>query len=41
MVTFFTAWGYEVTYLEFIAALTSAIGVWLGTTTKQIGRAHV
>jgi nicotinamide mononucleotide transporter len=36
MVTFFTAWGYEVTYLEFIAALTSAIGVWLGTTTKRI-----
>ena len=36
MVTFFTAWGYEVTYLEFFAALTSAIGVWLGTTTKRI-----
>ena len=36
MVTFFTAWSYEVTYLEFIAALTSAIGVWLGTTTKRI-----
>ena len=31
-----TAWGYEVSYLEFIAALTSFIGVWYGTTTKRV-----
>lgn len=36
MTTFFTAWGYDVTYLEFVAALTSAIGVWYGTTTKRV-----
>ena len=36
MSTFFTAWGYHVSYLEFIAALTSFIGVWYGTTTKRI-----
>ena len=36
MSTFFTAWGYEVTFLEFFAALTSFIGVWLGTTGKRI-----
>ena len=36
MSTFFTAWGYHVSYLEFVAALTSAIGVWYGTTTKRI-----
>ena len=36
MVTFFTAWGYEVSYLEFIAALTSFVGVWYGTTTKRV-----
>ena len=36
MSTFFTAWGYEVSYLEFVSALTSFIGVWYGTTTKRI-----
>ena len=36
MTTLFTAWGYHVSYLEFIAALTSFIGVWYGTTTKRI-----
>ena len=34
--TLFTAWGYEVSILEFIAAITSFIGVWLGTTAKRI-----
>jgi len=32
----FTAWGYEVSVLEFIAAVTSFVGVWLGTTGKRI-----
>jgi nicotinamide mononucleotide transporter len=32
----FTAWGYDVSVLEFISALTSLIGVWLGTTGKRI-----
>ena len=32
----FTAWGYEVSVLEFIASVTSLIGVWLGTTGKRI-----
>ena len=32
----FTAWGYEVSYLELVAALTSFIGVWFGTTGKRI-----
>ena len=32
----FTLWGYEVTYLELAAVLTSLIGVWLGTTGRQI-----
>jgi nicotinamide mononucleotide transporter len=32
----FTAWGYELSILEFIAAVTSFIGVWLGTTGKRI-----
>jgi len=36
MSKFFTAWGYDVTFLEFFAALTSFIGVWLGTTGKRI-----
>ena len=36
MSTFFTAWDYQVSYLEFVAALTSAIGVWYGTTTKRV-----
>ena len=36
MSTFLTAWGYDVTFLEFFAALTSFIGVWLGTTGKRI-----
>ena len=34
--TVFTAWGYEVSALEFIAAITSITGVWLGTTGKRI-----
>jgi nicotinamide mononucleotide transporter len=34
--TLFIAWGYEVSILEFIAAVTSFIGVWLGTTGKRI-----
>ena len=34
--TFFTAWGYEVSILEFIAAVTSFVGVYLGTTGKRI-----
>ena len=34
--TLFTAWGYEVSILEFVAAVTSFIGVWLGTTGKRI-----
>jgi nicotinamide mononucleotide transporter len=32
----FTAWGYDVSVLEFISALTSLIGVWLGTSGKRI-----
>jgi len=32
----FTAWGYEVSALEFIAAITSFVGVWLGTTGNRI-----
>jgi nicotinamide mononucleotide transporter len=32
----FTAWGYEVSVLEFIAAIISFVGVWLGTTGKRI-----
>jgi nicotinamide mononucleotide transporter len=34
--TLFTAWGYEVSILEFIAAVASFIGVYLGTTGKRI-----
>jgi nicotinamide mononucleotide transporter len=34
--TFFTAWGYEVSYLEFIASIASLIGVGLGITAKRI-----
>ena len=34
--TLFTAWGYEVSILEFVAALTSFVGVWLGTTGKRL-----
>ena len=34
--TLFTAWGYEVSILEFVAAITSFVGVWLGTTGKRI-----
>ena len=34
--TLFTAWDYEVSILEFIAAVTSFIGVLLGTTGKRI-----
>ena len=33
---FFTAWGYGVSYLEFISVVTSFVGVWLGTTGKRI-----
>lgn len=36
LTTLFTAWGYEVSILEFVAALTSFVGVWLGTTGKRI-----
>jgi nicotinamide mononucleotide transporter len=32
----FTIWGYQVSLLEFVAVLASLIGVWLGTTGKQI-----
>ena len=32
----FTAWGYDMTALELVAVVTSLIGVWLGTTGKQI-----
>ena len=34
--TFFTAWGYEVSYLEFAASIASFIGVGLGITGKRI-----
>jgi nicotinamide mononucleotide transporter len=34
--TLFTAWGYEVSILEFVAAIASFIGVYLGTTGKRI-----
>jgi nicotinamide mononucleotide transporter len=34
--TIFSAWDYEVSALEFIAAITSITGVWLGTTGKRI-----
>jgi len=33
---FVTAWGYEVSYLEFVAAIASFIGVGLGITGKRI-----
>ena len=33
---FFTAWGYEVSYLEFVASIASFIGVGLGITGKRI-----
>ena len=33
---FFTAWGYDVSYLEFIASIVSFIGVGLGITGKRI-----
>jgi nicotinamide mononucleotide transporter len=36
MTTFFTLWGYEVSYLEFIASIVSFIGVGLGITGKRI-----
>ncbi|MFM1778797.1 MAG: hypothetical protein RL741_1415 [Actinomycetota bacterium] len=32
----FTVLGYQVTLLEFVAVIASLIGVWLGTTGKQI-----
>ena len=34
--TLFTAWDYQVSVLEFVASVTSLIGVWLGTTGKRI-----
>jgi nicotinamide mononucleotide transporter len=34
--TLFIAWGYEVSILEFVAAVASFIGVYLGTTGKRI-----
>ena len=34
--TFFTAWTYEVSYLEFIASVVSFVGVALGITAKRI-----
>jgi nicotinamide mononucleotide transporter len=34
--TFFTLWGSPVTSIEFVAAIISFIGVWLGTTRKRI-----
>jgi nicotinamide mononucleotide transporter len=34
--TFFTAWSYEVSYLEFIASIVSFVGVALGITGKRI-----
>ena len=34
--TLFTAWGYEVSILEFTAAVASFIGVYLGTTGKRV-----
>jgi len=34
--TFFTAWRYEVSYLEFVASIASFIGVALGITGKRI-----
>lgn len=34
--TLFTAWDYQVSILEFVASVTSLIGVWLGTTGKRI-----
>jgi nicotinamide mononucleotide transporter len=34
--TLFTAWDYEVSILEFVAAVASFIGVYLGTTGKRI-----
>jgi nicotinamide mononucleotide transporter len=33
---FFTLWGYEVSYLEFVAFIASFIGVGLGITGKRI-----
>jgi hypothetical protein len=34
--TFFTAWGYEVSYLEFVASIASLIGVTLGITAREL-----
>jgi nicotinamide mononucleotide transporter len=36
MTTFFTLWGYDVSYLEFVASIVSFIGVGLGITGKRI-----
>jgi nicotinamide mononucleotide transporter len=34
--TLFTVWEYQVSILEFVASVTSLIGVWLGTTGKRV-----
>ena len=34
--TFFTAWGYEVSYLEFVASVVSFVGVALGIKAMRI-----
>jgi nicotinamide mononucleotide transporter len=36
LTTVFTALGYEMSVLELIAVITSLLGVWLGTTGRQI-----
>jgi nicotinamide mononucleotide transporter len=36
MTTFFTLWGYDVSYLEFVASIVSFVGVGLGITGKRI-----
>lgn len=36
MIVLFTAWNYQVTILELLAATTSLVGVWLGTTGARI-----
>lgn len=36
MFILFTAWGYQISLLELVAALVSLVGVYLGTTGKQI-----
>ena len=36
MSVFFTAWGYGVTYLEFVSVITSLIAVFLGALGARI-----